>query len=341
MFIVRITSGLGNQMYQYCFYLLLKKLYPEAAVRADLTWFYANNDHFGYELQRIFGKGGFLLEEAGPGELFKVTGLIPNLFMPDEMLSFKNGKEYRGRFSVKSAKRFEEIRRYPNRIIREFTLKKRLPYLIDETGVLWENGPVLNNDDIYKLVSSLDTTKNYYFTGFWIKERYFGQVLNEAVKAFAFPEFEDEENIRLAEDIVSSVSVGIHVRRGDYLTAYKNSFISLPVDYYKEGIDAVCKGTGIDRDGLKFYIFSDDPEYIESAFAFLENKRVVAHNKGTDSFRDMQLMSLCRHNIIANSTFSQWAALLNRNKEHLTVYPKLYMKDEDSEVKTLKGWIRC
>ena len=342
MFIVRITSGLGNQMYQYCFYLLLKKLYPKATVKADLTWFYANNDHFGYELQRIFGRSGaFSLDEATHSDLLKVTGLIPNLLMPREMLSCKNGREYRGRFGVKSAKCFEELKRFPNRVIREFTLKKRLPYLIDETGLLWEGAPILNNDDIYNIVVNLDISKDYYFTGFWIGERYFSQVLSEARKAFIFPDFRDEENKKLSGDIISSASVGIHVRRGDYLTAYKDSFKSLPLSYYEEGIDEICKRTGIDRDGLKFYIFSDDPDYIESEFAFLKNKRIIAHNRGENSFRDMQLMSLCRYNITANSTFSQWAALLNCNEGHLTVYPKLYMKDEDSEVKTLEGWIRC
>ena len=67
---------------------------------------------------------------------------------------------------------------------------------------------------------------------------------------------------------------------------------------------------------------------------------VVDINKGNDSFRDMQLMSICRANIIANSTFSQWASILNENGDHITVYPARYMKDEDTEVRNLPGWIR-
>ena len=63
-------------------------------------------------------------------------------------------------------------------------------------------------------------------------------------------------------------------------------------------------------------------------------------NEGNDSFRDMQLMSLCRHNIIANSTFSQWGALLNGNEEHITVYPASYLKDRDNEMKHFDGWVR-
>ncbi len=342
MFIVRITSGLGNQMYQYCFYLLLKKLYPEASVKADLTWFYANDDHFGYELSRIFGdSAGFVLEEAGYGEIFKATGVIPNMLRPKEMASPERGGFRRGTLGAKAAGIFEELRRYPNRILREFARKKRLPLLIDQIGGTWEGGLSLNNDDIYNVIRELDPSKDYYFTGFWIEERYYGRVLAEAKRAFVFPEISDEENLRLKCDIMSTESVGIHLRRGDYLTAYGDKFKSLSREYYGPAVDIICERTGLDRERLKFYIFSDDSKLAEAEFDFLKNKTVVSNNKGKESFRDMQLMSLCRHNIIANSTFSQWAALLNDNEGHLTVYPKQYMKGEDGEAKSLEGWIRC
>jgi hypothetical protein len=345
MLTVRLSSGLGNQMFQYCFYLLLKKLYPGAQVRADLTWFYANNDHHGYELQRIFGKNGsFLLEEASFSQLFRTTGLIPNCLMPKDMLSCKEGKEYHGHFSEKQAAFFEEFRRYPNRLIREFTLKKRLPYIIDEGGCPVVAGVIreeLNNDDIYKLVNALDTSKDYYFTGFWISERYFKRVLSKAVRDFAFPQAVDEENRGLIREILDNPkrSVSLHVRRGDYLTVYKDKFMVLSREYYERAIEVILERTGLDRGELKFYIFSDDSDFVSKEFSFLKNKRVITHNKGRESFRDMQLMSLCAHNIIANSTFSQWAALLNKNEGQLTVYPRAYLKDQDNEEKTLKGWI--
>ena len=67
---------------------------------------------------------------------------------------------------------------------------------------------------------------------------------------------------------------------------------------------------------------------------------VVDGNTGDKSHLDMYLMSKCKHNIIANSTFSQWAAILNDNQNHITVYPGKYLSYEDSEEKTLDGWVR-
>ena len=66
---------------------------------------------------------------------------------------------------------------------------------------------------------------------------------------------------------------------------------------------------------------------------------VITGNSGDLSYRDMQLMSMCKYNIIANSTFSQWAALLNVCPKHLVIYPRAYMTDTDNEVKSDKNWI--
>ncbi|MBQ7562399.1 MAG: alpha-1,2-fucosyltransferase [Lachnospiraceae bacterium] len=342
MFIVRFTSGLGNQMFQYAFCLLLKKLYPEVSVKADLTWFYANNDHHGYELYRIFGsggqamtsetgkakEGGFCLEEASKNEIFRVTGLIPNVMATREMVS---GNPNPGNHSRNAAKRFEGFRRYPNRILREFSGKKREPYIID----------AFTESLTRERLEALDSSEDYYFIGFFTEEELFKPVLSEARRAFAFPAFEDEQNLSLKYEILSTNSVSIHVRRGDYVTTYRDMFKTLSREYYEKAIRMICEQTGLSGDSLRFFIFSDDPGFVEAEFGYIDNKKIVANNTGEQSFRDMQLMSLCRHNIIANSTFSQWAALLNENTGHLTIYPRAYLKDRDNEIKTISGWLMC
>ncbi|MBR4719549.1 MAG: alpha-1,2-fucosyltransferase [Lachnospiraceae bacterium] len=356
MIIVRFTSGLGNQMFQYSFYRFLKTLYRDTQVKADLTWFYANNDHHGYELQRIFGaarNSSFDIEEAGKGEIFKVTGLVPNLMQPREMItagekqfdkasvldSFKPEECLKhGHFSISGAQMFEGFRRYPNRIIREFTQKKREPYIIDQlTGKISNEDLPDGSNKLYDKVTHLDITKDWYIIGFWIEEKYLRGRLDEIKKHFRFPAITDERNSALAQEILSCNSVSIHVRRGDYLSdIYESMFATLGRDYYEGAVEHI-KGQ---VENPEFFIFSDDVDFVRDEFKWLENKHIVTGNEGDDSFRDMQLMSLCRHNIIANSTFSQWGALLNENEGNITVYPRAYLKERDNEIKCFDGWVR-
>lgn len=363
MIIVRFTSGLGNQMFQYSFYQFLRERYPDTAVRADLTWFYANNDHHGYELERIFGQvegTKFHVEEAAKREIFRVTGLIPNLRQPETMLTGRDQKREamtigenkvpeesfkRGKFTDKQAQSFEKFRRYPNRIIREFTQKKREPYIIDQLSGKICNEDIMSGDpeiteprnEMFEKVTHLDTTKDWFIMGFWIEEKYIFGRLDEIRKQLRFPDITDDRNKKLADEIKSCNSVSIHVRRGDYLsTTYENMFVALGRDYYEKAVNHIKEKT----DDPKFFIFSDDGDFVRDEFTWLKNKCIVTGNDGEDSFRDMQLMSLCKHNIIANSTFSQWGALLNENEGHITLYPAAYLKDRDNEIKKMQGWVR-
>ncbi|MFT3985092.1 MAG: alpha-1,2-fucosyltransferase [Lachnospiraceae bacterium] len=325
MIVVRFTSGLGNQMFQYSFYRLMQETYPHTEVKADLTWFYANNDHHGYELERIFGAGtGFQIIEASKADIFKATGLLPNLC------------------DNNFAKGFEKLRRYPNRILRELTGKRRAPYQIDQlTGdisnldVVCPDGGVKNA--LYETVMQLDVSKNWYLTGFWIEEKYYRDRILQLRDELVFDRGLTGKNAELALRMRNENSVSIHVRRGDYLSPlYSGMFQSLGRDYYEKAV--ACINEHVPRP--RFYLFSDDPAFAEKQFDWLPNRTIVMHNTGNDSYLDMQLMSLCKHNIIANSTFSQWGALLNKNKDHLTLYPAAYLKNQDNEEKTLPGWVR-
>lgn len=309
MIVVRITSGLGNQMFQYSFYLLMKKMYGDKTkVLCDITWFNANDDHHGYELERIFtGVEGsdFKIDKAGFSELFKSTGLLPNSF----------GKIY------------NQFRILPNRILIEITGKSRKDYVLDQFGT----------ESFYEKVMNLDVNEDYYITGFFIDEIYYLKAIDEIKASLIFPVISEEHNIEYLNSIENSNSVSIHVRRGDYLSdLYKDQFISLGKDYYDKAIQYIEERV----ENPVFFIFSDDEDFVRSEFAYLENKVIVSGNTGKQSFRDMQLMSMCKHNIIANSTFSQWGAILNKNANHITVYPSQYLNGEDSEVKASENWIR-
>lgn len=314
MIIVRITSGLGNQMYQYNFYKFIKELYPETEVKADVTWFYANDEHHGFELERIYNNhdSEYELDIASTKEIYKVTGQIPNFC--------KRVFSRQCQFLLGPVNRILREKIHPNFVC------NKIDRLEDERA-----------DSFYEDVTNLDVSKDWYLFGFWIEEEYYKNRIDKLRKEFKFPDFSDKANIDICKNMSETNSVSIHVRRGDYLSAtYSDRFLVLGRDYYEKAVEYI-KGK---MENPKFFIFSDDADFVKSEFTWLDDKLIITNNTGNDSYKDMQLMTKCKANIIANSTFSQWGALLNENENHITIYPKTYMRDEDSEVKTLEGWVR-
>ena len=146
---------------------------------------------------------------------------------------------------------------------------------------------------------------------------FFDEIADELHKVFSFrPKLDSRNADRLA--LISSVdSVSIHVRRGDYIK-YKYPLLSL--DYYKEAIQRIRTCVANPR----FFVFSDDPMWCESNFGFLEHKEIVTGNVGDRSYIDLQLMSACKHNILANSGYSLFAAWLNTNPEKIVIKPDMW-----------------
>lgn len=319
MIILRITSGLGNQMYQYAFYTLLKEKYKDTEVLCDTTWFHSNFEGRRYELERVFSgvnNSLFEIKKASVRQIINLSGRVPNLFD--------------GTFGVV----FDKIRWVINRLLKNNKLKSRKPYIIEQYGQ-----DSLSEDEFYNAVMNLDTTKDYYITGFFIEEKFYSQVIDRVRDCFLFRTLSEEWNIAYAEKINNCESVSIHVRRGDYLSdIYKDKFLTLGKDYYEAAINYVREHSD-DSSRLKFFIFSDDADFVKEEFKWINDKVVITGNSGDLSYRDMQLMSMCKYNIIANSTFSQWAALLNVCPKHLVIYPRAYMTDTDNEVKSDKNWI--
>lgn len=165
--------------------------------------------------------------------------------------------------------------------------------------------------------------KNIYVYGYWQSERYFKE--NEKVirKDFKFKKTLHNQNLCIANDIKNSNSISLHIRRGDYLSDKKNSFVGIcSIDYYKKAIEIVSNKI---KNPI-FYIFSDDMKWVKQNFNHKLNLRYVDNNQKQNSHFDLQLMSLCNHNIIANSSFSWWGAWLNSNKNKIVIAPKKWFK---------------
>lgn len=187
--------------------------------------------------------------------------------------------------------------------------------------VFGPKGTQIKPDDasaFYKEVFELNPLKSYLFFGNWINEQYRIGIEDKIKNTFRFPEIKDEKNLQLAKQIQESNSVSIHVRHGDY----KNyGFPVLSINYYKEAIRIIEERIS----NPHYFIFSDDTEYIKNNFSFLGHYTIVDNNHGENSFRDMQLMSMCKHNIIANSSFSYWGAYLNLNPEPIIIAPRYHI----------------
>lgn len=161
---------------------------------------------------------------------------------------------------------------------------------------------------------------NVYLDGYWSSFDYYIGIEEKLRKDFTFIQPLNIQNASLAQRIENSDSVSIHVRRGDY-TKYPELYELLSVEYYKRAIDAVSAKAR----NPSFYCFSNDIGWCQANFPSL-NIEYVDWNQSAPHV-DMQLMSLCKHNIVANSTFSIWAAWLNKNTEKIVIRPEHYFRD--------------
>lgn len=179
-----------------------------------------------------------------------------------------------------------------------------------------------------------------FFRGGWHSEKNFWDVEEDVRKVFAFPKQDDLEYNTFLEKLRSDEnSVSIHVRRGDYLNISKESFYQFggvaTDEYYKKAVKYIKKHV---KDPC-FYVFSNDIEWCKNNLD-IPNATYVTGNVGVNSWRDMQLMTECRHHIIANSSFSWWGAWLSIHEESgITIRPKWFIRDVETNDIYPNRWI--
>jgi len=184
-----------------------------------------------------------------------------------------------------------------------------------------------------------DITGQCYISGYWQSERYFSDIEAMIRQDFSFKGSMDEANTKIAEYIQSVNAVSLHVRRGDYVASSKTNAMhgTCALDYYKKAIEHI---TAQVKDAC-FFVFSDDIEWVKKNLSIPHECQFINFNQGENSCRDMQLMSLCKHHIIANSTFSWWGAWLNPNQSKIIIAPKKWFSKKTSTVDLIpNSWIR-
>lgn len=199
-----------------------------------------------------------------------------------------------------------------------YRVKNRLDLSIQRpSSYTPENDITLFDTEVY------NKNGNIYLDGFWQNENYFKGIREEIIKDFSVKNDISQEASKYLKNIINSESVSIHIRRGDYIENIHTNSVhgSCDVDYYKKAIKYINKNVS----NPVFYIFSDDIPWCKENFNFLENKVLVDDTKS--AIDDLELMKNCKHNIIANSTFSWWGAWLNENEKKIVISPLNWIKE--------------
>ena len=171
----------------------------------------------------------------------------------------------------------------------------------------------------------LTVTDGSYLVGYFQTEKYFSNVACDIERLFTFHNPPSIANTKILDQISNGRAVSVHVRRADYVSDRQtNQFHgTCSLEYY-----AAAFGLIADRvNDARFFVFSDDPLWARQNIKPPGETIYVDHNKADAAYEDMRLMSACQHHIVANSSFSWWAAWLNASPEKVVVAPKRWLAD--------------
>ena len=214
-------------------------------------------------------------------------------------------------------------------ICRKWALKNQLSFLFPK-GVFYEEG------NFCKTFFDLENGTTLF--GFFQDEKYFKPFSSQIRNELAFRKYcLSEETHQITETILSGNSISVHVRRGD---AYSSSeiFDVCTLDYYRDAI-RLCRER---FENPVFYFFSDDIAWCVKNFQGSDFVFCDLQQSKRDSLNDLRLMSLCQHNIIANSTFSWWAAWLNSNPNKLVTAPSTWFRMPNDPINQIvcESWLK-
>jgi hypothetical protein len=275
MFIIKISGGLGNQMFQYCFGRYLKHYY-KSEIFFDIS---------SFDEQPEF------LDERKL-ELSSLEIDIPII-------------------DVDFFTRFKKLSNN-KKILSSF--KHLILGIKDE--IVWIPESLISAS--YYLPSYI---QNRYFSGYWQSIRYLNTQYFDFKKGFKLKKDYQKEllNHSYKDTICNSNSVSIQVRRGDYLNVGN---LMCDLRYYRNALANIEKSVR----NPKYFVFSDDIEWCQTELDIGAELIFIKPNENLP-FEDMHLMSLCKHNIIVNSTFGWWAALMNDNTDKVIISPKKWKNE--------------
>ncbi|RKM59611.1 alpha-1,2-fucosyltransferase [Butyrivibrio sp. XB500-5] len=203
------------------------------------------------------------------------------------------------------------------RFLKQGLLSKVIGKIFKKLGI-WEssNPKVFEESKMYH--DEIFDLDDKYITGYFACQKYYGDIMPGLRKLFVFPKSENAElekkNSELAKKMDDENSVSVHIRRGDYLDPSNFAILgNIATDEYYKGAMEYFEKKYPD---VHFYIFTSDHEYAREHYSDESKYTLVDWNTGKDSMYDLMLMSHCKGNICANSTFSFWGARLSDRQDH-------------------------
>jgi hypothetical protein len=254
MIIVKLTGGIGNQMFQYALGRWLS-FDRKTELAFDVSWYKISQRHYSLGNFQIVGK---------------------------------------------PATAYEKAKALFNKHIKEKTL------LFDQ-----------------KILSA---PKNSNLDGYWQNPKYFEGIEDVLKKDFTLKDFQGEKFDAMLQKISKTNSVSLHVRREDYLAEkHASVYAECKPEYYQKALEYLASKAG----NINIFVFSDDTAWVKENLKIAASANFVSNGSFSD-FQELMLMSACKHNITANSTFSWWGAWLNQNPDKMVIAPKKWLLVESA-----------
>lgn len=301
-------GGLGNQMFQYALGRNIA-LIKNTTLKLDITWF----NHFN---------------ETTTPRYYN----LPKFNIVENLASDKEIKK-KIKYRIKMGRRH---------FLHNHLIANKLIYIKEKRFNFDKN--ILNTSD------------DVYLTGYWQSEKYFSsqdkQLFNKKkIKDIIRKEFTLKNKLsnhykKHIQKIkaVGKNSVSIHIRRGDYtLDTIKNNVGLCPINYYNKALKKISQSI----QNPVFFIFTDDVNWAKNNLKLKYPMNFVSYDKINNGhknkdYEELILMSKCKHNIIANSSFSWWGAWLNNNSNKIVIAPKRWFRNKSLNTKDLipNTWIK-
>ncbi|TKX69199.1 alpha-1,2-fucosyltransferase [Halorubrum sp. GN11GM_10-3_MGM] len=297
MIVVKLWGGLGNQLFQYAIGQKITH-HTSHQLKFDISWF----DRKKSETDRDLRLQHFNTNIPIASKVDIKRSMNPK-FVPAELKSTL--AVYMSRIST-------FFKRIPSHMFPEIVAE-----IFDYYYEIQEKNTSKSLDWPYArrhYQDIVDIAETAYLDGYWQSYKYFKDVWNKIEDDFIISTPPTEKNKKTAEKIINSEhSVGVHVRRGDF----DDQGSSLPIEYYNKCVNKISS----EMNEVNFFVVSNDTQWTENNITKDKSIEIINHNNGSKDYEDFRLLRLCDDQVISNSTFSWWAAWLNKNQNKNILYP--------------------